>query len=121
MENNSKALLLRIFISSTDKTGHNVLYEHIVFKAKEAELAGATVLKGMLGFGASSIIHSYKFWEVTEKIPTLIQIVDEEKKIMDFFETIRPTLESMRYGCLVTTQEVNVLLYKSGKNKFFDL
>ncbi|OPL09886.1 MAG: hypothetical protein AVO34_12810 [Firmicutes bacterium ML8_F2] len=118
MENNSKALLLSIFISSTDKKGHDVLYENIVFKAKEAGLAGVTVLKGMLGFGASSVIHSYKFWEVAEKIPTLIQIVDEEKKITDFFETIRPTLESMQYGCLVTTQEVNVLLYKSGKNKY---
>jgi PII-like signaling protein len=53
MENNSKALLLRIFISSTDKKGQEVLYEHIVFKAKKAGLAGATVLKGMLGFGAS--------------------------------------------------------------------
>ncbi len=95
-----------------------MLYEHIVFKAKEADLAGATVLKGMLGFGASSVIHSYKFWEVTEKIPTLIQIVDEEKKIKDFFETIRPTLESMRNGCLVTTQKIDVLLYKSGKNKY---
>jgi len=120
MENNSKALLLRIFISSTDKKGQEVLYEHIVFKAKKAGLAGATVLKGMLGFGSSSVIHSYKFWEVTDKIPTLIQIVDEEKKITNFFETIRPTLESMQYGCLVTIQEVNVLLYKSGENKFFD-
>lgn len=121
MKNNSKALLLRIFISSTDKTENEVLYEHIVFKAKEAGLSGATVLKGMLGYGASSVIHSYKFWEVSEKIPTLIQIVDEEKKVMDFFETIRPTLESMRYGCLVTSQQVNVLLYKSGKNKFLKL
>ena len=119
MENNTKALLLRIFISSTDKTDHEVLYESIVFKAKKAGLAGATVLKGMLGYGASSVIHSYKFWEVTEKIPTLIQIVDEGKKIMDFFEIIRPTLESMRFGCLVTVQEVTVLLNKPGDNKFF--
>lgn len=121
MENNSKAMLLRIFVSSTDKIGHDVLYEHIVFKAKEAGIAGATVLKGMLGYGASSVIHSYKFWEVSEKIPTLIQIVDEEKKIRNFYESIRPTLESMRYGCLVTAQLVDVLLYKSGKTKFFDL
>ncbi len=121
MENNSNALLLRIFISSTDKSGGRLLYEDIVFKAKEAGLAGATVLKGMLGFGDSSVIHSYKFWEVTEKIPTLIQIVDEEEKIMDFYESIRPTLESMRYGCLVTTQHVNVLLYKAGKTKTFGL
>ncbi|SHE82959.1 hypothetical protein SAMN05444274_102508 [Mariniphaga anaerophila] len=120
MKNNTKALLLQIFIGSTDKTEHDLLYEHIVFKAKEAGLAGATVHKGILGFGASSIIHSYKFWEVTEKVPTLIQIADEEKKIMDFFETIRPTLESTRYGCLVTTQEINVLMYESGQKKFFD-
>lgn len=121
MKSNTTAILLRIFISSTDKAGTEVLYEDIVFKAKKAGLAGATVLKGMLGYGASSVIHSYKFWEVTEKIPTLIQIVDEEEKIMAFFETIRPTLESMRYGCLVTTQQVNVLLYKSGQKKMFDL
>ncbi len=121
MENHSLVVLLRIFISSTDKEGSAVLYEDIVFKAKKAGLAGATVLKGVLGFGASSVIHSYKFWEVSEKIPILIQIVDEEKKVMDFFESIRPTLESMRYGCLVTTQQVNVLLYKSGQEKIFDL
>lgn len=120
MKSNTTAILLRIFISSTDKAESEVLYEDIVFKAKKAGLAGATVLKGMLGYGASSIIHSYKFWEVTEKIPTLIQIVDEEEKIMTFFETIRPILESMRHGCLVTTQEVNVLLYKSGQKKMFD-
>lgn len=121
MKSNTTAILLCIFISSTDKAGTAVLYEDIVFKAQKAGLAGATVLKGMLGFGASSIIHSYKFWEVTEKIPTLIQIVDEEEKIMAFYETIRPTLESMRYGCLVTTQQVNVLLYKPGQKKIFDL
>ena len=121
MENNSIVVLLSVFISSTDKEGLTVLYEDIVFKAKKAGLAGVTVLKGMLGFGASSIIHSYKFWEVTEKIPTLIQIVDEEEKIMNFLETIRPTLESIRHGCLVTTQQVNVLLYKSGQKKLFDL
>lgn len=121
MESNSIAVLLRIFISSTDKEGSTVLYEDIVFKAKKAGLAGATVLNGVLGFGASSVIHSYKFWDVSEKIPTLIQIIDEEKKVMDFYESIRPTLESMSYGCLVTTQQVNVLLYKSGKEKMFDI
>jgi hypothetical protein len=80
MKSNSTAILLRIFISSTDKAGTEVLYEDIVFKAKKEGLAGATVLKGMLEYGASSVTHSYKFWEVTEKIPTLIQIVDEEEK-----------------------------------------
>ncbi len=120
MKKNEQALMMRIFISSTDKAGHDVLYEYIVFKAKDAGLAGATVLKGMLGFGASSVIHSYKLWEVNEKLPVVIEIVDEEKKVMDFYESIRHTLESVRYGCLVTAEKVNVLLYKSGKNKGLD-
>lgn len=113
-------MLLRIFIGSTDKVDHKVLCESIVFKAKEAGLKGATVLKGILGFGASSVIHSYKFWEVTEKVPTLIEIVDDEEKILSFYETIRPTLELMQYGCLVTTERLNVLLYKSGQKRMFD-
>lgn len=114
MENNSPALILRIFISSTDKYKDGLVYEHIVFKAKEYGLAGTTVLKGILGFGASSIIHSYRFWEITEKLPTVIEIVDGEEKILSFFEIIKPVLENMRYGCLAITEKVNVLLYKSG-------
>lgn len=121
MKTNSSAILLQIFISSTDKKDHDLLNEYIVLKAKEEGLAGATVLKGIVGFGASSIIHSYKFWEVTEKVPTIIQIVDHEEKILSFYDSIQKTLETMRYGCLVTTQKVNVLLYKTGQKKMFDL
>ncbi len=115
MENNSTVLLMRIFISSTDKYKDKLLYEHIVFNAKESGLAGATVLKGILGYGASSVIHSYKFWEVTEKLPTVIEIVDEEEKVLAFYETIKHVLGTMRYGCLVTTKKTNILIYKSGK------
>jgi PII-like signaling protein len=114
MENNVKALLLRIFISSTDKYNQELVYESVVFKAKEAGLAGATVVKGILGYGASSIIHSYKFWEVSEKVPTVIEIIDEEHKVLSFYETILPLLNSMRHGCLAITQKVDVVLYKSG-------
>ena len=119
MEKNPNALSLRIFISSTDKFDGKVLYETIVLKAKESGMAGATVTKGMLGFGASSVIHSYKFWEVTEKLPVIVEIIDEKEKVLEFYESIKPILESIRYGCLVTTEKVNVLLYKTGKEKFF--
>lgn len=119
MDDLSKALLLRIFISSTDKYKQELIYESIVFKAKKSGLAGATVSKGILGYGASSIIHSYKFWEVTEKLPTIIEIIDEENKVLSFFEEVRPILESMQYGCLVITEKVNVLLYKSGQKQIF--
>jgi PII-like signaling protein len=115
MEIKSKASVLRIFISSTDKDGHQSLHESIVFKAREAALAGATVTKGILGFGASSVIHSYKFWEVSEKIPVVVEIIDEKEKVEAFYESIRPLLEEMRYGCLITLEEVAVLMQKTGK------
>jgi uncharacterized protein len=112
-----KALALRIFISSTDKTGTDLLSEKLVFLAKEKKLAGATVLKGILGYGASSIIHSYKFWEVQDKVPLVVEIIDEEGKIKAFFEEISSLLNEMRYGCMVTTEEVKIKLYKSGEKK----
>ncbi|MFO7790086.1 MAG: DUF190 domain-containing protein [Marinilabilia sp.] len=114
MENGSTASKLRVFIGSTDKTGHQILYEWIVFKAKEAGLAGVTVIHGTMGFGASSVIHSYKFWDVTGKVPVVVEIVDEQDKVSAFFEDIRPVLESMNYGCMVTMEDVDVLMYKAG-------
>ncbi|NCC72451.1 MAG: DUF190 domain-containing protein [Sphingobacteriia bacterium] len=117
MESNETWLLMRIFISSTDKHKDGLLYEHIVFSAKEYGIAGATVNKGILGYGSSSVIHSYKFWEVTEKLPVVIEIIDEAAKLKAFYETIRPILETMRYGCLVTTETVDIWLKKSGIKK----
>jgi uncharacterized protein len=113
----NEALLLRIFLSSTDQLKNELLYEHIVFKAREAGIAGATVTKGILGYGASSVIHSYKFWEISDKVPVIVEIVDEEEKILSFYDEIKPSLENMRYGCLVMTQKINILLYRSGKNR----
>jgi len=115
MKANSPSVLLRIFISSTDHIKQELLSESIVFAAKKEGLAGATVVKGILGYGASSVIHSYKFWEVTDKLPVVIELIDEEVKIRDFYEAIRPQLEEMRYGCLVTIENIEVLLFKSGK------
>lgn len=117
MENNSKAGILRIFVSSTDQFRQSPLHEFIVFQAKKEEIAGATVLKGMLGYGASSVIHSYKFWEVSEKVPTVIELIDEEDKLLSFYEKIKPQLETMKYGCLATFDTTTVLLYKSGPEK----
>jgi hypothetical protein len=121
MENNTEAWVLRIFIGSTDQVNQSPLYEYIVLQAKKKGIAGATVTKGIMGFGASSVIHSYKFWEVSDKVPLVVELVDEEDKIRSFYETIRPQLEAMKYGCLVTMDKINVLLYKSGEKKMFDV
>ena len=117
MKTNTPTALLRIFISSTDHIKQDLLSESIVFSAKKEGLAGATVLKGILGYGASSVIHSYKFWEISEKVPIVLEIVDNHEKIISYFENIRSQLESMRYGCLATIEKVEVVLYKSGDKR----
>lgn len=117
MENLSKALRLRIYISSTDKLKHSLLFETIVYQAKRYGLAGATVYKGIMGYGASSVIHSYKFWEITEKLPVTVELVDEENKIRRFYDRVKPFLEDMRYGCMVTVEPIEVWLYKEGTKR----
>ncbi|MFN8257426.1 MAG: DUF190 domain-containing protein [Bacteroidales bacterium] len=119
MKINGEARILRIYTSNTDKFKHNLLYETIVFAAKRYGLAGATVLKGVMGFGSSSIIHSVKFWEITEKIPVVIEVIDEAEKIEKFAAKILPWFEKLRYGCLITVEKTEVLLYKKGKKTFF--
>jgi hypothetical protein len=121
MESNTEAWVLKIFIGSTDQVNQQPLYEYLVFQAKKKGIAGATVVKGIMGFGASSVIHSYKFWEVSDKVPLVVELVDEEQKIRAFYEFVRPQLEAMKYGCLVTMEKTTVLLYKSGQKKMFDV
>lgn len=115
MKSDSKACLLKIFISTTDKVKNKILYELIVLKAKEKGLSGATVHKGILGFGSSSVIQTSRFWEMSEKLPVIIEIIDDEEKINSFFEDIKPVLDEMHKGCMVIKEEVEVMLYKSGK------
>ena len=117
METNSEAKLLRIFISNTDKFKHTPVYEVVVYAAKRYGLAGATVLRGVMGFGSSSVISSTKFWEITEKLPVVVEIVDDAEKIEKFFETIKPYFEKIRNGCIVTMEKAHVVLYKTGTKK----
>lgn len=109
-----KAKLLKIFVSSTDKFKHKPLYEVIIFAAKRFDLAGATVIKGAMGYGSSSKIYSQKFWEISEKIPIIIEIVDEADKIDKFVKVILPYLEKTDKGCIVTLQDSNIIMSKKG-------
>jgi PII-like signaling protein len=102
-----QALLLRIFIGEDDKFGGLPLHEAIVLKARELHLAGATVLRGPIGFGASSRLHTAKILRLSEDLPLVIEIVDSEDKINGFL----PTLDQMMTSGLITLEKVQVLQY----------
>lgn len=108
---------LRVYASSTDKIDNRPVYETLVYEAKKQDLAGATVLRGVMGYGASSIVHTSKLWELTEKLPVIVEIIDEKEKILKYYGIIEQRLKNMSKGCLVTIEQVNVLLYKEGKKK----
>src|SRR6266567_3919506 len=104
-----EATLLRIFIGESDRWEHKPLYEAIVLKAREAHLAGATVLRGPLSFGKSSRLHTAKILRLSMDLPIVIEIVDSDENIQAFL----PVLEKMMGGGLVTLEKVNVLHYRS--------
>ncbi len=107
MEMPRDAVLLRIFLGEADKVQGRPLYEAIVLKAREAHLAGATVLRGPMGFGASSRLHTAKILRLSEDLPLVIEIVDAEEKINAFL----PVLDAMMGSGLVTLEKVKVLQY----------
>ena len=101
------AMLLRIFLGENARFQHRPLYEAIVLEARAAHLAGATVIRGPMGFGHSTRLHSTKILNVAEHLPMVIEIVDTEDKIKAFL----PVLDGMMRGGLVTLEKVQVLQY----------
>jgi PII-like signaling protein len=101
--------LLRIFIGESDKQGHHALYEAIVLKAREAGLAGATVLRGVMGFGKHSVLHTAKILRLSEDLPMVVEIVDTLEKIEHFL----PVLDEIISDGLVTLERVRVIQYKA--------
>jgi len=101
------AMLLRIFLGEDDRSDGRPLYEALVVKAREMHLAGATVLRGPMGFGRSSRLHTAKILRLSEDLPVVVEIVDAEARIRSFLEAIEPMME----GGLVTLERVQVLRY----------
>jgi hypothetical protein len=104
-----EAMLLRIFIGESDRWHHQPLYEAIVLKARELHLAGATVLRGPMGYGKSSRLHTAKILRLSMDLPLVIEIVDTEEKIQAFL----PVLDEMMKGGLVTLERVRVIDYRA--------
>jgi PII-like signaling protein len=104
------AVLLRIFVGENDKHGRQPLFEAIVMKARESHMAGATVLRGPMGFGKASRLHTAKILRLSEDLPVVIEIVDSEAKIDAFLTELEPMLGSG----LVTLERVRVIRYGDG-------
>ena len=104
------AVLLRIFVGEGDKFEGHPLYEAIVMKARELHLAGATVLRGPMGFGHSSRVHTSKILRLSSDLPLVIEIVDEEDKV----NALLPVLDRMIGSGLVTLEKIKVLRYGNG-------
>ena len=115
MVNNPDAKLLRIFLGESDKYHQQPLYETIVFEAKKQGLSGATVLRGIMGFGPNSKIHSAKLFDISSDLPIVVEIVDTLEKINEFVKFVEQLFEDSKSGGLITMEKAEVIRYKSGK------
>ncbi len=117
MELSRDSKLLRIFIGSADHIKHQPLYESIVFAAKKNGLAGVTVSKGIMSYGASTLIHTSKLIDISVDMPIVVEIVDHETKINDFVGIVSGMIEEANCGGLITIEKAEVLYYKSRPKK----
>jgi PII-like signaling protein len=115
MQIQGDAKLLRIFIGESDKIHHIPVYEQIVLEARKAGLAGATVYKGIMGYGGNSRIHTSKILRLSEDMPIIIEIVDETAKIEAFLPVIDKLFEDANCGGLITMEKAEIIKYKAIK------
>ncbi len=113
MDENSQGLLLRIYVGESDHVGHRPLWEEILMRAREAGLAGVTVMRGVAGFGESSRIHTTKILRLSQDLPMLIEIVDHAAKIEEFRETI----DALVHEGLVTAEPVDIWIYRGRETR----
>jgi len=115
MQLEGKSKLLRIFVGEIDKIGHTTLYEAILQAARKQGIAGATVLRGIMSYGASTRIHTARLLDISEDLPIVIEVVDTDEKIEAFLPVVNDLFEKCGRGGLITTEQVNVLYYKPRK------
>ena len=116
MEISGQAVLLRVFIGESDKLGDLPLYEAIVREARDAGLAGATVLKGVLGYGATARIRTTKILDLSADLSLVVEIVDEESKVAHFRRRLSELFEEANCGGLVTLENIRVVHYVPEKS-----
>nr|WP_321357123.1 DUF190 domain-containing protein [uncultured Draconibacterium sp.] len=114
MKTSEKTGILKIYIGESDKINGRILFEEIVFEARNAGMAGATVYKGVMSFGASHSIHTMKIFALSSDLPVTIEIIDNIDKIDQFVEKLNQILDNSQRGGLVTFQELDVVRYEKG-------
>ncbi len=114
MKLEGSGMLLRVFIGEADRCGQRPLYECIVRSAREQGMAGCTVLRGIEGFGARSVIHTAKILRLSEDLPLVIEIVDTEEKIRAFLPEVDALFERSGCGGMITLEKATVLRYTPG-------
>ncbi len=115
MELKGEAKLIRIFVGESDIIHHIPVYEKIVQEARKLHLAGATVFKGVMGFGRTSRIHTSKILRLSEDMPMVIEIVDEEEKIAKFLPLVHDIFEEANCGGLITMEKADIIKYVSNE------
>ncbi len=106
--------VLKFHISNTYKFGYDLLYEHIVKSAKDFGIVGATVYRGIMGFGKSSThISTSKLWELTEKLPVVVELIEQTEILLQFYKIIESQIYETPKGCMITIQPVEILLHKA--------
>ncbi|OPL18771.1 MAG: hypothetical protein AVO35_13135 [Candidatus Aegiribacteria sp. MLS_C] len=117
MELGAEAKLLRIFLGEADKVRHTSLYEVIVREARKLGLAGATVWRGIMGFGGASRIRTARILDLSTDLPIIIEIVDREERIDRFLPVLHDLFEEARSGGLMTLENVKIIKYLHGNEK----
>jgi len=115
MKTDSEGKLLRIFIGESDKVHGRTLFDAIVQKARELGLGGATVLRGIEGFGANSVIHSARLLDLSGDLPVVIEIVDTDEKISSILPAINRLVEETDSGALITLEKVHIIKYSPSR------
>jgi uncharacterized protein len=115
MNISEKTGILKVYMGETDKVHGRPLFEEIVFEARKAGIAGATVTKGIMSFGASHSIHTQKIFALSGDLPVVVEIVDNIEKLDEFAKTVNELMDLSKKGGLVTFQEVAVIRYISGE------
>ena len=111
MKIEGEASLLRIFVGENDKIHNVLIYEKILLLAREKGLAGATVLKGIMGYGKQSVIHTSKILTLSDDLPRVIEIVDTNDKIESFLDDVNKLFDEAKSGGLITIEKARVIKY----------